>query len=271
MEQQNAENAAVGRTQIIDLFPVSSFNVAADSHVGLVRENNEDSYAYCVNHKHRTALLLVADGIGGNAGGEIASRFTAQSVISHWRKLTQDKTPSADWTGRFMISILNEINKKLYNTNVEQENLTAPMGTTVAAIALVPNYVVIANAGDSRVYRIRDGQIEQLTEDHSLVQKFINEGKMTPEEAEESPVSHVIYKSIGVQEELYPDVRIEDRKNGDRFIICSDGLTGHLRDKEILQVVENSPDAKSVIRTLISGALRGGGKDNVTVLCYYQQ
>ena len=129
---------------------------------------------------------------------------------------------------------------------------------------------MVAHAGDSRVYRIRGNGIECLTQDHSLVQTWVREGVMSEEDAKIHPMSHVIYKSVGQQRTLDPDVRIFDRKHGDKFIVCSDGLMCHVPDPEILDIVNRVRTAQEAVQTLIATALKRGGFDNITVVCYYQ-
>ena len=258
------------RTQVIELFPAPASSVAASSHPGFQREHNEDSYGTFVDPGSGCALLFVADGVGGNAGGELASQFTAKSLLAHWKRFAAGRTPGADETVRFFHEALEDINSTVYGINVDQGTLSSPMGTTVAAVALLQDHVVVAHSGDSRVYRFRAGGIMCLTEDHSLVQKWVREGVMTEADAKVHPMSHVIYKSIGQQRCLDPDVSILERKHGDKFIACSDGLMCHASDPEICDIMNRCGSAQEVVRELISIALKRGGYDNVTVACYYQ-
>jgi len=258
------------RTQVIELFPAHASSIAADSHPGFQREHNEDSFGTFADPGSGCALLFVADGVGGNTGGELASQFTAKSLLAYWKRFAAGRTPAADETVRFFHESLEDINRTVYGINADQGTLSAPMGTTVAAVALLQDHVVVANSGDSRVYRFRGGGIMALTEDHSLVQKWIREGVMTEADAKVHPMSHVIYKSIGQQRRLDPDVRIFDRRHGDKFIVCSDGLMCHVSDPEIRDIMDRSKSAQEAVRLLISTALKRGGFDNVTVACYYQ-
>jgi len=173
-------------------------------------------------------------------------------------------------TAEFFRDALEDINRTVYGINADQGTLSAPMGTTVAAAALLQDQIVVAHAGDSRVYRFRDGGIECLTEDHSLVQKWLREGAISEADAKIHPMSHVIYKSIGQQRRLEPEIRILDRRHGDKFIVCSDGLMCHASDPEIRDVMNRIHSAQEAVRELIAIALKRGGYDNVTVACYYQ-
>ena len=261
---------APSRTQVIELFPAPTSSVAGDTHPGFQRDHNEDSFGTFADSANGCALLFVADGIGGNSGGDLASQFTTKSLLAQWKRFSEGKTPRADETAAFFRTALEDINRTLYGINADQGTLAAPMGTTIAALALLRDQIVVAHAGDSRAYRIRGKGIECLTEDHSLVQKWVREGAMSPEDAKIHPMAHVIYKSIGQQRALGPDIRILDRQHGDKFIVCSDGLMCHVSDPEIGDIVTRSSSAKEAVQMLIAAALQRGGHDNVTVTCYYQ-
>lgn len=258
------------RTQVIELFPAPASSVAADSHPGFQREHNEDSFGTFADPSSGCALLFVADGVGGNTGGELASQYTAKSLLAQWKRFAAGRTPGADETCHFFRNALEDINRTVYGINADQGTLSAPMGTTVAAVALLQDHIVVAHSGDSRVYRFRGGGIECLTADHSLVQKWVREGVMSEADAKVHPMSHVIYKSIGQQRRLDPEIRILERRHGDKFIACSDGLMCHVSDQEIREIVNRCGTAQDAVRELISAALRRGGFDNVTVTCYYQ-
>ena len=258
------------RTQVIELYPAEASCIAADSHPGFQRNHNEDSFGTFTDPAGGCSLLFVADGVGGNSGGDLASQFTAKSLLARWKRFAEGRTPGADETVRFFHGTLEDINKTVYGINADQGTLSAPMGTTVAALALLQDQIVVAHSGDSRAYRFRDGGIECLTADHSLVQKWVRDGVMSEADAKVHPMSHVIYKSIGQQRYLDPEIRILDRKHGDKFIVCSDGLMCHASDPEIREIMNRSGSARDAVRELIAIALKRGGFDNVTVACYYQ-
>ena len=258
------------RTQVIELFPASASCIAADTHPGFQRDHNEDSFGTFTDPSSGCALLFVADGVGGNSGGELASRYTTKGLLGQWKRFSSGRTPGADDTVHFFRNTLEDVNRTVYGINADQGTLSAPMGTTVAAVALLQDHIVVAHAGDSRVYRFRDGRIECLTEDHSLVQKWVREGVISAADAKIHPMSHVIYKSIGQQRRLDPEIRILDRRHGDKFVVCSDGLMCHASDPEIREIVNRVHSAQEAVRDLIAIALKRGGHDNVTVTCYYQ-
>ena len=258
------------RTQVIELFPAAASCIAADSHPGFQREHNEDSFGTFTDPAGGCSLLFVADGVGGNSGGDLASQFTAKSMLAQWKRFAEGRTPAADEVLRFFRNALEVINRTVYGINADQGTLSSPMGTTVVALALLQDQVVVAPAGDSRAYRFRGGGLECLTEDHSLVRKWIREGAISEADAKTHPMAHVIYKSIGQQRRLDPEIRVLDRKHGDKFIVCSDGLMCHASDPEIRDIMNRSGSAQDAVRDLIAAALKRGGHDNVTVACYYQ-
>ena len=258
------------RTQVIELFPAAASCIAADTHPGFQRDHNEDSFGTFTDPAGGGSLLFVADGVGGNSGGDLASQFTAKSMLAQWKRFATGRMPAADEVVRFFRNALEDINRTVYGINADQGTLSSPMGTTVVALALLQDQIVVAHAGDSRAYRFRGDGIECLTNDHSLVQKWLREGAISEEAAKTHPMSHVIYKSIGQQRHLDPEIRVLDRKHGDKFIVCSDGLMCHASDPEIRDIVNKSGSAQDAVRDLIAIALKRGGFDNVTVACYYQ-
>ena len=269
-KQDETVRNSPSRTQVIELFPAEASSLAADSHPGFQRGHNEDSFGTFTDPADGCALIFVADGVGGNSGGDLASQFTTKSLLAQWKHFSTGRTPGADETVRFFRGTLEDINRTVYGINADQGTLSAPMGTTVVALALLQDQIVVAHAGDSRAYRFRGGGIECLTADHSLVQKWVREGVMTEADAMIHPMSHVIYKSVGQQRQLEPEIRILDRKHGDKFIVCSDGLMCHVSDPEIRDIMNRIGSAQDAVRELIATALKRGGFDNVTVACYYQ-
>ena len=240
--------------------------VYADSHQGLVRSDNQDSFAYTVSSDGNMIFLMAADGIGGNESGDIASRYVAEMILREFQKFQKKGTPPEEQIVDFLKSTILLANSALKNLNLNM-NVGHPMGTTLAILVLTPGCAVTAHAGDSRVYRYRDGKLEALTQDHSLISELVKLGKLTPEQAENHPYAHVISQSIGVHREVKPDFSIQKRKPGDKYMVCSDGILLHLKDNDIARIMDQAEDARSAVSALITGALRGGGGDNTTVLC----
>ncbi len=244
----------------------NSSMIYADSHQGLVRADNQDSFAYTISTDGKMIFLMVADGIGGNEAGDIASRYTAEMILREFQKFQKNGTPQEEEIVAFLKSTILLANSALKNLNVNM-NVGHPMGTTLAILILTPGCAVTAHAGDSRIYRWREGFLEPMTQDHSLVAELIKLGKLTPEQAVNHPYAHVISQSIGVHREVKPDYSIQERKPGDRYMICSDGILLHLNEKTIEKLIGKADDARMAVSSLITSALCCGGGDNTTVIC----
>ena len=244
---------------------------AARTDVGLNRRNNEDAFGSFDD----LTLYIVADGMGGHAAGEIASSLTVETIH---RSLAE--TPEEDMTagvdaagrssigGRRLVMAVKEANARLLGRSRTNPELHG-MGTTVAAIFFDRRCesVAICHVGDSRVYRIRDAQIEQLTEDHTVVQQLINEGQMRAEQRRSSQQRHVLTQAVGASDELHPELRLERPQAGDMFVVCTDGVHDTIEAEEILQVVlTTGARLETACGRLIDLANHRGGKDNSTVL-----
>ena len=247
---------------------IAPINIVADSHIGLIRECNEDSYAYCVNDDYPNSLVAVADGIGGHEGGDIASSLCLQTLAADWRNHNLANSKSVNKIKKFLQSKIIKANKRIYDLN-QSFNIQHPMGTTIVSAVFYPGFITVAHAGDSRCYRLRNGVLSQLTEDHSYVAELVRNNLISLEEARVHPFSHIISKSVGPVMELEVELNTYERKIGDRYIFCSDGLTGHLEDIEIETIVYDATNPYDTVRELVYAALRGGGEDNVTVLCVF--
>ncbi len=228
---------------------------AARSDVGLVRSNNQDS-AYAGPH-----LLVVADGMGGHAGGDIASSI----AVAHLAPL-DDEAHGPD-------GALDELNRALGDAHTEllaraRENPElAGLGTTVTALLRAGNKLAMAHIGDSRAYLLRDGELTQVTSDHSFVQHLVNTGKITPEEAERHPHRSVLLRVLGdFDMELMPDVSVREARAGDRWMLCSDGLSGVVSGATMADTLRDIADVGACADQLVQLALRGGAPDNVTVV-----
>jgi serine/threonine protein phosphatase PrpC len=222
------------------------------SHPGRKRRRNEDAWV-C-----DPPLFAVADGMGGARGGEIASRVAATALGE-----------SVDGNGeQRVVALIQEANKQVYDRAREDSDASG-MGTTIT-VALFENGVVsIGHVGDSRAYLIRDRQLDQLTEDHSLVAELVRTGRLSPEEAETHPQRSVITRALGTDPDVDVDSFSVEARPGDVFLICSDGLTAMVDDETILQLVENGrADFEGVAKELVAAANRSGGEDNITVVFF---
>jgi serine/threonine protein phosphatase PrpC len=220
------------------------------SHPGRRRRRNEDAFVIS------PPLFAVADGMGGAKAGEIASRLAAAAV-------REEEGERVDVGG-----LIQTANRRVFERSRDDASASG-MGTTMT-VALVENdHVTIGHVGDSRAYRLRGDELEQLTEDHSLVAELVRSGRLSPEEAEMHPQRSVITRALGTEADVDVDTFTVDALPGDVFLLCSDGLTTMVEDERIVDVVgENRADLERAAKQLISDANRSGGEDNVTVVFF---
>ncbi|WP_395244914.1 Stp1/IreP family PP2C-type Ser/Thr phosphatase [Agromyces sp. MMS24-K17] len=228
---------------------------AAVSHVGRVRANNQDSgYA-----GHR--LFFVADGMGGHAGGDVAS-----AIATHRIAEADVDYATGPETAAALESALLAANRRITETVADHSELTG-MGTTVSALYLHDDRVVIAHIGDSRVYLLRSGELSQITIDHTFVQRLVDAGRITAEEAMVHPRRSVLMRVLGdVESKPDVDTMVLDTRPGDRWMMCSDGLSGVVAFDEIQEILAADAGAKQVADRLVKASLDGGAPDNVTVV-----
>jgi protein phosphatase len=222
---------------------------AAASDPGKRRRRNEDAYVV------EPPLFAVADGMGGARAGEIAAKIAA-SVLR-------------DSSGEdAVVELIKEANRRVYEAATEDETRSG-MGTTITAAIVGDDGVQIGHVGDSRAYRVRDGKLEQLTEDHSLVAELVRSGKLSPEEADVHPQRSVITRTVGTDPDVDVDTLEIDARPGDVFLLCSDGLTTMVDDTSILAVVQkNRASLDKAARALVDAANKGGGEDNITIVLF---
>jgi len=227
---------------------------AAYSDVGCLREGNEDS-GYAGQH-----LLAVADGMGGYAGGEVASSI----AISTIRRLDTDD-PRSDEMVEVLQNAVVQANASLSQRIMEEPQLEN-MGTTLTAMLWAEGRVALLHIGDSRAYLLRGQTFKQITHDHTLVQTLVDEGKITEEEVATHPQRSLILRALDGKSPVDPDVSINEAEVGDRYLLCSDGLSGVVSQKTIRETLEAEDDPHSAARKLIDLAIRGGGPDNITAV-----
>jgi protein phosphatase len=224
------------------------------SDTGKKRRHNEDSYVVA------PPIFAVADGMGGAQAGEIASKLAAAAL--------EETDPGAGNAEERLVSLIQEANRRVHE-RASSDPTTSGMGTTITAALVEGNRVTFGHVGDSRAYLVRDGTMEQLTEDHSLVNELLKSGKLSPEEAETHPQRSVITRAVGTDPDVDVDVLVIEGRVGDVFLICSDGLTDMVGDEDILEVLERyRDDLDRATKSLISAANRGGGEDNITVVAF---
>jgi serine/threonine protein phosphatase PrpC len=227
--------------------------VAAVTDPGRTRRHNEDSYVI------DPPLFAIADGMGGAVAGEVASRLATTAL----------KESGADAGGEQRIAdLIQEANRRVYDRSSTDPN-TSGMGTTITVALVEDEHVAFGHVGDSRAYLIRAARMEQLTEDHSLVNELLKTGKLSREEAETHPQRSVITRALGTDPDVDVDTFSVRAENGDLFLLCSDGLTDMVSEDSILAVVErNRDDIDGALRALVKEANRGGGQDNITVVAF---
>ena len=235
--------------------------------VGMKRTNNEDNYL--VNDELN--LFVCCDGMGGHVGGEYASAIAVNTVEEVLASIESDPdatNPDADGpverTREKLRYAIRLAGKRIFEKAAAEPEYKG-MGTTAIALLVEQGNFYVAHVGDSRGYLLRDGRIEQLTEDHSLVYQKVKEGVLTPEEAKTHKLRNIITRSLGYMEEVEVDIQVRAIRRGDKFLLCSDGLSNHVSTAEIGELLHrNNPQQTS--RQLIQLACDRGGDDNITVV-----
>jgi len=222
---------------------------AAATDPGKRRRRNEDAYVVA------PPLFAVADGMGGAQAGEIAARIAA--------------TVLRESSGReAVVELIKEANRRVFEA-ASGDEARSGMGTTITAAVVEADRVQIGHVGDSRAYRLRDGRLEQLTEDHSLVAELVRSGRLSPEEADVHPQRSVITRTVGTDPDVDVDTFSVDARAGDVFMLCSDGLTTMVADETILELVErNRESLEQAAKALVDAANKGGGEDNITIVLF---
>lgn len=242
----------------------------ACSDVGRRRKGNEDSYFANPEQK----LFVVADGMGGHAAGEVASRVAVESIDEFVCLTSGDKEitwpygldENISYDGNRLKTAFRYANRKVVDATQERSEYEG-MATTAVAVLVEEETANIAHVGDSRIYRLRDGKLEQLTSDHSWVNEQISSGVISPDQARSHPLRNVVTRALGGRTELLVDMQAQRVASGDVLLLCTDGLTTMLTDGEIeICLVESLPDLDLAAQRLVSEANAHGGEDNITVL-----
>jgi len=234
------------------------------------RNHNEDNYAILNDED----LFIVADGMGGHASGEVASQMAIDTMRDFFRATSKD--PEATWPYKMDKSRGYQENRlitgiKLANLRIfeaAQRNAgQRGMGTTMVSLLAVDDGVLVGHVGDSRVYRLREGKLTQLTEDHSLLNDYIKMKRLSPEEIANFPHKNVIVRALGMKESVKVDCFLDKPEVGDVYVLCTDGLSGPVTDEEIRDIMHsNRHDLNNVSKGLIERANKNGGPDNITVI-----
>jgi serine/threonine protein phosphatase PrpC len=225
--------------------------VGSRTDIGRARERNEDAFLI------RQPLFVVADGMGGHRGGDVASRLAVQAL--------EELDPSAEDGAREISERVREANRRIMERS-QADRAVRGMGTTLTAFLADGDRAHLAHVGDSRAYLLRDGALQQLSEDHRLVQRMVREGKLRPEEAETHPQRNILTRVLGVEEPLDVDILTLDLHPGDRLVLCSDGLSSMVDEEEMRSILERERDPQRACDELVQSANAHGGDDNITVI-----
>jgi PPM family protein phosphatase len=241
----------------------------AKSDTGCIRENNEDSYRLAPELN----LFVLSDGMGGLTCGEIASALAVDTILAHCREVNANPSLATSGgpvaaissTSGHLAEAVRRANEAVHR--IAEQNLSGKqMGATVVAVQFVDGRMSVAHIGDSRAYRLRGRDFEQLTEDHSFVEEQVRLGRMTRQEAGSSTMQNVLVRALGVDSEVDVDIVEEVVADNDTVLLCSDGLTRELSDEQIAAVLRDSEDAQVAASRLVDFAKQAGGADNVTAI-----
>lgn len=255
----------------VDLYAVPAGGCAGDSDPGRVRSQNEDSFLICTRPDGLFTFAAVADGVGGRMAGEVASRLCLTTLFEEWDRLNREgifDSMTLTAIPEFLTETVRKANENVFRAAASQP-LENRMCTTVAALFLAQKKAFTVHLGDSRIYRVRNGEIMQLTHDHSLVAELMDAGAIAPDEARNHPLAHVISRSVGVCETVQPEICVFEHVPGDRWLLCSDGLSDVVEADEIRDSVWNAYDPADAVHGLLKLALSRGGPDNITAVCLF--
>lgn len=235
----------------------------AKSDIGKQREINEDSYYITEDPLNKIQLFILADGMGGCNGGEVASNQAILNAKNYIENNFEATPKDKDSLIQLVASSLEYANMVVYEKSLKDKNLEG-MGTTLEVCLIYNNRAFIGHIGDSRIYRIRKNFIRKITQDHSYVQKLVQDGTITTEEAEHHPKKNMLLKALGVNAFVEPDVMVKGFQKGDILIICSDGLTNMVDINDIFKAVNENFEMAT--RDLVDLANQNGGVDNITII-----
>jgi PPM family protein phosphatase len=250
--------------------------IAYRTDIGLKRSANEDSWIIedglrgCYGSDRRGMIFAVADGLGGHNAGHIASRMACDTILSYFENIKHlihnGLNQQSVQVRKTLSSMMYKIDEAIRIKSHADENL-ADMGTTLSAMVLLKGAAVLSHVGDSRIYRLRDMKLTQLTPDHTFVQEMIDEGEIIEEDAATHPLRHMLTQALGTEEPIetvFTDIISVER--GDKFLLCSDGLTNMVPDDIITEVLGSKTNPENIVDSLVGKALQNGGKDNITVI-----
>jgi PPM family protein phosphatase len=261
--QKAVESKGVSQSDAIRI------EVGSKSDIGRVRRNNEDNLAVVPDLN----LFIVSDGMGGETHGELASAIATEAMVAYCRQASTqastlywgDPRPDVSETGNRLLSSVRLANREIFNS-ANQNPDQRGMGATVVAFWIAGKRLSVVNVGDSRAYLLRGGELEQLTEDHTLVAEQVRRGIISPQQAQTSTFQNVLIRALGVHADVEPDADEFDLHPGDILLLCTDGLTRLVDDAEISKAILEAGDAQASAERLVALANERGGQDNITVV-----
>ena len=238
------------------------FRWSAQTDIGRIRQENQDTFFA----DPEIGLFIVSDGMGGHQGGALASGIIAEDLpVMIENALDKLKSKNPRKIMSLLKKVIAEQNRQLHLEGTSERGFV-DMGATLVVALLKNERCYIANVGDSRIYRLRQGNLTQLTRDHSIVSELIEKGQITPEQARNHFASNVITQYIGMPQKTRSHVRSFKLKENDRLLLCTDGLTDMIHDKTIAQILQSETEPENACKSLVSASLEAGGYDNITVL-----
>lgn len=240
---------------------MSILNTFCKSDIGKVRSHNEDSAEVFVN-KNNDILAIIADGVGGHRAGDVASRMVIEYFSDIWEN-TSFQTPLE--TEQWLDKNVREVNTRIFTYSKENVEECEGMGTTLVALIATKEFITVAHIGDSRCYHF-DGDMKQITEDHSLVNELLKFGQINEEDAKTHPRKNVILRALGTDEKIELDIKSLECENNSIFLLCSDGLSDKISDLEMDKVLHRDSSLNAKGEILINLANEYGGEDNISVI-----
>jgi protein phosphatase len=229
---------------------------------GRVRSHNEDSGGIYYND-YGQFLAVIADGMGGHKAGDVASQMATRQLQEKWQDSIQFS--SAEEIEEWLYLVVSQINTAIYEHAQHHEECQG-MGTTIEVAICMKDFVTIAHIGDSRSYLLNEEGFNQIAEDHSLVNALVQSGQITKDEAHEHPRRNVVLKALGTEEQVVPDVRSISVDEGNKLLLCTDGLTDKMTDDELAEVIQTNKEMKESGQALIDVANDRGGEDNISLI-----
>jgi len=229
---------------------------------GRVRSHNEDSGGIFYNHSTQF-LAVIADGMGGHRAGDVASQMAISLLKEKWENTNQFTTPEE--VNVWLTKTVTEINEAIYlhaQSNIECEG----MGTTIVIAIYIKEFLTVAHIGDSRCYLLNEVGFKQITEDHSLVNALVHSGQISKEDAQHHPRKNVVLRALGTEEQIVAEIKTIILEAGDTLLLCSDGLTDKLADKDLLEIIQSENDRMEAGQKLIDLANSRGGEDNISLI-----